>query len=182
MDARLEYGLDTNVEMSLRKLTLKASVNLFASLPQAGNKDTVNINTETPPWPENILNVWSGSEYQQNIETNKMLMDVFESIFMDLHLENSWLNLEQVLQLWLSLNGEVIDPSGNYNFNSSKLPKIPFGEKAVKGLLKALATHPNIQIRGWCLGFQCLLIYTSKPAVDSDEFSEYLKYFCLGFV
>lgn len=180
MDARLEYGLDTNVEMTLRRLTTKSSINLFASLPQIGNKDTVNIGSETPAWSDHILNVWSGPEYQQVIDTNKMLMDVFENIFMDLHLEDSWMNLEQVLQLWLSLNGEVIDSSGNCNFNAAKLPKIPFGEKAVHGLLKALATHPNIQIRGWCLGFQCL-IYASKPFVDSDnEFNR--EYFHLEFL
>jgi baculoviral IAP repeat-containing protein 6 len=174
MDARLEYGLDTNVEMLLRRLTLKSSINLFASLPQVGNKDSVNVVHEIPPWPENILNAWTGSEYQLGLDTNRMLMDVFENIFMDLHLEDSWMNLEQVLQLWLSLNGEVIDASGNCSFNSGKLPKIPFGEKAIYGLLKALATHPNIQIRGWCLGFQCL-IYASKPIANVD--GEFIREF-----
>lgn len=167
MDARLEYGLDTNIEIALRRLTTKSSINLFASLPHVGNKDTVKVGSEIPDWPDYILNVWSGPEYQQTTDTNKMLMDAFENIFMDLHLEDSWLNLEQVLQLWLSLNGEIIDSTANCNFNAPKLPKIPFGEKAVHGLLKALATHPNIRIRGWCLGFQCL-IYASKPIIDTD--------------
>jgi baculoviral IAP repeat-containing protein 6 len=41
-------------------------------------------------------------------------------------------------------------------------------------LLKALATHPNIQIRGWCLGFQCL-IYASKPIANVD--GEFIREF-----
>lgn len=167
MDARLEYGLDANVEIWLRRQTMKSSLNLFVSLPRIGNNDTIHIANDIPVWSEDILSAWSNSEYQQNMDTNIMLMDVFENIFNDLHLEDSWLNLEQVLQLWLTLNGDMNDTG----YSAGRQPKIPFGEKAVYGLLKALASHPNIKIRGWCLGFQCL-IFACKP-VDSD--SEYMR-------
>lgn len=166
MDARLEYGLDTNIEILLKRLTIKSSVNLFASLPSGG--DAINFTNEIPAWPEEILNAWSSRDYQQSLDTNCMLMEVFESIFADLHLEDSWMNLEQVLQLWLTLNGELLDASNSSSYTSNKYPKIPFSEKAIYGLLKALATHPNIKIRGWSLGFQCL-IYACKPNIETAE-------------
>lgn len=167
MDARLEYGLDTNTEIFLRRLTMKSSLNLFASLPQQENKEMSNIQNETPPWPEATINAWNHPDYQHQIDTNIMLMEVFETIFSDLHLEDSWLNLEQVLQLWLTLNGDISD---SHKFTvSSGQSKIPFGEKAVYGLLKALASHPSLKIRGWCLGFQCLIYsISSKPNADPE--------------
>ncbi|CRK88840.1 CLUMA_CG002660, isoform A [Clunio marinus] len=77
MDARLEYGLDTNTEVFLRRLTMKSSLNLFATLPQQDNKDM--------------------------------------------------------------------------------------------GCVMTLATHPNLKIRGWCLGFQCLIYsISSKPNADPE--------------
>lgn len=168
MDARLEYGLDTNTEIFLRRLTMKSSQNLFTNLPQQDSKEMPgNVQNEMPPWPEATIAAWSSSDYLQQIDTNIMLMEVFETIFSDLHLEDSWLNLEQVLQLWLTLNGDISD---SHKFTvSSGSSKIPFGEKAVQGLLKALASHPNLKIRGWCLGFQCLIYsISSKPNVDPE--------------
>lgn len=171
MDARLEFGLDINTEIFLRRLVMKSSINLIASLPHYENKEATN--PEIPSWPESITNAWNQVEYQQKIDTNIMLMEVFETIFTDLHLEDSWLNLEQVLQLWLTLNGDSAS-----NENSSKIvfnnlqSKIPFGEKAVNGLLKALASHPELKIRGWCLGFLCLIYSISgKGPVDPNDTS-----------
>jgi baculoviral IAP repeat-containing protein 6 (apollon) len=164
MDARL--CLDINTEIYLRRLIMKSSINLIASLPHCEVKE-VN-NPEIPPWPSSITNAWNNAEYQQKIDTNIMLMEVFETIFTDLHLQDSWLNLEQVLQLWLTLNG---DNSGN---ETSKIvftnlqSKIPFGEKAVNGLLKALASHPALKIRGWCLGFLCLIYSMSSKGSVSE--------------
>ena len=167
MDARLEYGLDTNTEIFLRRLTMKSALNLFATLPQHESKELANIHSETPPWPEATINAWNHADYQQQIDTNIMLMEVFETIFSDLHLEDSWLNLEQVLQLWLTLNGDISD-SHKFTVNCGQ-SKIPFGEKAVYGLLKALASHPSLKIRGWCLGFQCLIYsISSKPNADPE--------------
>lgn len=168
MDARLEYGLDTNTEIFLRRLTMKSSQNLLTNLPQQDSKDIqASIQNETAPWPEATINAWNQSDYQHQVDTNIMLMEVFEKIFSDLHLEDSWLNLEQVLQLWLTLNGDISD---SHKFTvSSGHSKIPFGEKAVQGLLKALASHPNLKIRGWCLGFQCLIYsISSKPNIDPE--------------
>jgi baculoviral IAP repeat-containing protein 6 (apollon) len=163
MDARLENGLDMNTEVFLRKLTIKSSMNLYAPtlslLPPPESKDAIP-SIETEPWPETITSAWDHPDYQLQIETNIMLMEVFETIFSDLHLEDSWLNLEQVLQLWLTLNGNISD-SHKFTISNGN-SKIPFGEKAVKGLLKALASHPSLSIRGWCLGIQCLIYSISS--------------------
>lgn len=168
MDSRLECGLDINTEINLRRLIMKSSVNFVTNFPQQETLDSVHI--ETPPWPASTLSAWNNVEYQQKIDTNIMLMDVFETIFTDLHLEDSWLNLEQVLQLWLTLNGDSNDlPKIIFNNLQSK---IPFGEKAVNGLLKALATRPALKIRGWCLGFLCLIYsISSKPLNDFSQIS-----------
>lgn len=173
MDARLEYGLDINTEIFLRRLVMKSSINLIASLPHYENKEVTN--PDIPSWPDTITNAWNHVEYQQKIDTNIMLMEVFETIFTDLHLEDSWLNLEQVLQLWITLNGDSAsnETSSKIVFNNLQ-SKIPFGEKAVHGLLKALASHPELKIRGWCLGFLCLIYSISSKgyvAVDPSDTS-----------
>lgn len=166
MDARLEYGLDINQEIFLRRLITKSSINLITSLPQYNHLNEV-LNPDITPWPENIISAWNQLEYKKKIDTNIMLMEVFETIFSDLHLEDSWLNLEHVLQLWLTLNGDV-NESQKIVFNNLQ-SRIPFGEKAVSGLLKALASHPTLKIRGWCLGFLCLIYsLSSKPNGDQD--------------
>ncbi|XP_058461839.1 baculoviral IAP repeat-containing protein 6 isoform X2 [Malaya genurostris] len=172
MDARLETGLDTNVEITLRRLAMKATFNLIASLPQISAADSLNNTNlvELTAWPEAIVEAWSGAEYQQGFETNAMLTEVFDNILCDLHLVDSWLNLEKILQLWLTLNGETLEqvPGSNApGLNAYSFPKIPFGDRAVHGLLKALASHPNIKLRAWCLGFQCLIL-ACKPHFEAD--------------
>lgn len=162
MDARLEYGIDTNIEITLRRLTMKSSLNLCATLPQISMSETIHATFDLEPWPENIVQPWSGSEYNQEIRTNTMLTEIFDNIFSDLHMESSWLNLEKILELWLTLNVEAGD-------QVLRRSKIPFGERAVCGLLKALATHPSINLRAWCLGFQCL-IYACKQVFANDEY------------
>ncbi|KAG5670331.1 hypothetical protein PVAND_000606 [Polypedilum vanderplanki] len=165
MDARLESGLDINTEIFLRRLILKSSIDLIASLPQQQEESADMASkaiTEIPAWSDNIISAWNTADYQKKVDTNMMLMEVFENIFTDLHLEDSWLNLEQVLQLWLTLNGDSNEVP-KVIFNNLQA-KIPFGEKAVYGLLKALATRPALKIRGWCLGFLCLIYsISSKP-------------------
>uniref|UniRef100_A0A182SGI6 Uncharacterized protein n=1 Tax=Anopheles maculatus TaxID=74869 RepID=A0A182SGI6_9DIPT len=181
MDARLEMGLDTNVEIVLRRLTTRSAFNLISSLPHVsmmpeligGSGSTSGVSSESPTsssWPESIIDVWSGPEYLLGTETNSMLTEVFDKILSDLHQLDSWLNLEKILQLWLTLNGETLEnlPGSNATgLNPYSFPRIPFGDRAVRGLLKALATHPNIKLRAWCLGFHCLNL-ACKPHFEAD--------------
>uniref|UniRef100_A0A2M4B0Q4 Putative secreted protein n=1 Tax=Anopheles triannulatus TaxID=58253 RepID=A0A2M4B0Q4_9DIPT len=189
MDARLEMGLDTNVEIVLRRLTTRSAFNLITSLPHVATMhgaaaeavgDGIASNqtqscppssdTLTPPWPDSIVDAWSGPEYLQGLETNVMLTEVFDKILTDLPQIDSWLNLEKVLQLWLTLNGETLEHmpgSSATGLNPYSFPKIPFGDRAVRGLIRALATHPSVKLRAWCLGFQCLIL-ACKPHFEAD--------------
>lgn len=171
MDARLEYGLETNVEVNLRRLTMMSSLNLCASLPQAPVNETIHTFIEIPAWPEYVVQAWSGSEYNQGISTTLMFALVFDNIFADLHLQDSWLNLEQVLQLWLTLNSEMSDKANGSasGFNSSDAPKIPFGMNAVQGLMSALSWNQGISLRAWCLGFQCMTL-ACNPNMNYELF------------
>lgn len=175
MDARLECGLESNIETSLRKLTMMSSLNLFASLPQSPNYDFLNRTVDILPWPEYITQAWSDNDYREVISTNQMLVMVFNSIFADLHLQDSWLHLDQVLQLWLTLYNEMNLRTSTNPFNvnlSESLPKLPFGTMAVQGLLSALSWDQKINLRTWCLGFQCLTLACTpqiQPDFDSDE-------------
>ena len=189
MDARLEMGLDTNVEIVLRRLTTRSAFNLITSLPHvAMMPELLGIGASAgqpsdslPPWPDTITDVWSGPEYLQGMETNVMLTEVFDNILSDLHQLDSWLNLEKILQLWLTLNGETLENipgSCSTGLNPYSFPRIPFGDRAVKGLLKALASHPNIKLRAWCLGFHCLIL-ACKPHFEADCEDVHCRY-CLA--
>jgi len=93
MDSRLEYGLDSNVEITLRRLTMMSSLNLFASLPQISVNDSLNKTPFLTPWPDAIVQAWSGSEYNQGMTTNLILMLVFDNIFTDLLLQVGFYNM-----------------------------------------------------------------------------------------
>lgn len=155
MDARLECSLDTNVEIFLRRLTMMTSLDLFANLT-INNENGFNV--ELPSWPDITLQAWSGHEYNQGCPTNIMLSCVFDDIFTDLSRQDSWLSLEHVLQLWLTLNGELCEMLNRNIINSNELTKIPFGLSAVQGLLSALSWHQGIKLRCWCLGIKCLTL------------------------
>lgn len=174
MDSRLECGLEINLELFLRRLTMMSSLNLFASLPQVPVTEVLNTHVETPAWPEYVLQAWSSTDYNQNTSTTRMFVTVFDHIFADLHLQDSWLNLEQVLQLWLTLNSELAEKSSSTNvgFNPHDTPKIPFGTNAVQGLMSALSWHQGINLRSWCLGFQCLTLACNYPPY-SFEYGTY---------
>lgn len=139
---------------------MMSSLDLYTSLPQIPSTDIINTSTEQiAAWPEYIINVWSGSEYNCGLRTYQMFKDVFDSIFNDLHLHDTWVHLQQVLQMWLTLNSELSDKPFNSNINHlNNVPKIPFGPNAVEGLLAALAWHNDIKLHTWCLGFQCLIL------------------------
>lgn len=80
--------------------------------------------------------------------------------------------MEQVLQMWLTLNGELADKSFNTGITNADVPKIPFGANAVQGLLLALAWHNDVKLRTWCLGFQCLLLACNSQFIGEEEVAD----------
>lgn len=198
MDQRLGFGLETNIETTMRRWTLSSATNLFASLPTYPNQqnhfnllDLPAANLGAPEigiWPEHIIRAWSHEEYQSNQAAVQMLVSVFDTIFEDLDVADSWLNLEQVLQLWLTLNNELSDNNVSQSSNvnrgvasgsqsSSSIggqqdsPKIPFSATAVQGLLSALNCHAGISLRAWSLSFQCLTM-AANPNENSSDMDE----------
>ena len=82
--------------------------------------------------------------------------------------QNSWTNLELVLQLWLTLNLEsACDPGVLGTFAPWVSPCIYLSPNAVAGLMAALAWHPGISLRAWCLAFQSLTMLANTPFAEA---------------
>ncbi|TDG43863.1 hypothetical protein AWZ03_009727 [Drosophila navojoa] len=167
MDSRLDAGLELHVETQLRRLTNRTSLDLYSSLPQVLTNEFVSAPPDAAPWPEYLTQLWSGPDYSGR-NTYIMLKNVFDSILADLHYEDTWVHLEQVLQMWLTLNCELADKPYTSGITQSDVPKIPFGANAVQGLLLALAWHNDIKLRTWCLGFQCLFLACNSVPIGDD--------------
>jgi len=167
LDTRLDVGLELHVETLLRRLTNRTSLDLYSSLPQVLTNEFVSPPPEAAPWPEYLTQLWSGTEYNGR-NTYVMFKKVFDSILADLHYEDTWVHLEQVLQMWLTLNCELSDKPYTSGITHTDVPKIPFGANAVQGLLLALAWHNDIKLRTWCLGFQCLFLACNSLPIGED--------------
>jgi len=90
-----------------------------------------------------------------------------ESLFV---FQNSWTNLELVLQLWLTLNLEsACDPGALGTFAPWVSPCIYLSPNAVSGLMAALAWHPGISLRAWCLAFQSLTVLANTPLAEAGS-------------
>lgn len=87
LDSRLDYGLDTNVEILIRRLTMTPSLDLYDSLPQISTNEMDFSSSELLAWPENITLAWSGTEYNSGQQACEVFKNVFDNIFADLHLQ-----------------------------------------------------------------------------------------------
>ncbi|XP_068153762.1 baculoviral IAP repeat-containing protein 6 isoform X3 [Drosophila tropicalis] len=166
LDTRLDAGLELHVETQLRRLTNRTSLDLYSSLPQVLTNEFVSSPPEATAWPEYLTQLWSGSEYTGR-NTYVMFKNVFDSILADLHYEDTWVHLEQVLQMWLTLNSELAEKPYSSGIGQTD-PKIPFGANAVQGLLLALAWHNDIKLRTWSLGFQCLFLACNSLPIGDE--------------
>lgn len=87
MDARLDIGLDLNVEIDLRRITMVSSLDMYSSLPQIPSSEFKTASPEAAVWPEYITDIWSGPIYNCGLNTYNMFESVFDCILADLHLE-----------------------------------------------------------------------------------------------
>ncbi|PNF18833.1 hypothetical protein B7P43_G01653, partial [Cryptotermes secundus] len=170
LDARLEYGVEGSAEVMLRRLTALGAYNLPLS---------VNAAIQPPPeaarhpassaWDENTSVIWQQTDCNQP-DSLQMLTTCFDKVFTELHQQNSWTNLELVLQLWLTLNLESsCDPGVLGTFDPGVSPCIYLSPNAVSGLMAALAWHPGISLRAWCLAFQSLTMLANTPFAEAGS-------------
>ncbi|XP_069689782.1 baculoviral IAP repeat-containing protein 6 isoform X2 [Periplaneta americana] len=170
LDARLEYGVEGSAEVMLRRLTAQGAYNLPLS---------VNSAIQAPPdaarqpsssaWDENTLALWQPTDCSPS-DSLQMLTTCFDKVFTELHQQNSWTNLELVLQLWLTLNLEsACDPGVLGTFDPGVSPCIYISPNAVSGVMAALAWHPGISLRAWCLAFQSLTMLANTPFAEAGS-------------
>ncbi|XP_057338600.1 baculoviral IAP repeat-containing protein 6 isoform X3 [Microplitis mediator] len=169
LDARLEYGVEMGVEIALRRYSTLGAYNLPLSI-----NAPIQVPSETNRSKQFSLRNAGSTERNQEARTPtdlascslSMLMRCFDKIFTDMSFQNSGINLELILQLWLTLN---LDASKNSSTNSSNqfdpslVPVIPLSSAAISGLISTLLWHPGISLGAWCLALQTLTLASNEP-------------------
>ncbi|KAG7200149.1 hypothetical protein KM043_000587 [Ampulex compressa] len=170
MDARLEYGVEMGVEISLRILStlgmynLPYSINAAVYVPPESSRYCQQPVTRTETgWNDRSQEVWNSSDPTSS--SLSMLTRCFDEIFTDLYLQNAGTSLELVLQLWLTLNMDAVGEQCNASaqFDGSVTPIIPLSAAALSSLISALSWHPGVSLRAWCLALQCLTLASNQP-------------------
>ncbi|XP_068082089.1 baculoviral IAP repeat-containing protein 6 [Anabrus simplex] len=166
LDYRLECGVEVGVNVALRNILTRGACRL-----------SVSLNSPILPPPDDVKQVSSPSQEFETCrhhtsenalsETVQMLTKVFETLFVELYIPNSWTNLELILQLWLTLN-KIIDSNTEIvaGFYTSMGSCIYLSPAAVSGVIGALTFLPGISLRAWCLGFYCLTSIANLPFAD----------------
>jgi len=131
IDARLEFGVEWNSEVILRRLSTQSAHNLSASILSSlqQTKQVQSSNT----WDNSLSQISIESSCLSGSSSEYMLSNCFERIFCDLQMQPQPISLEQTLQLWHTL----AQPSST--FDSSAIPLLQLQYSAVSGLMAALA-------------------------------------------
>ncbi|XP_054283105.1 baculoviral IAP repeat-containing protein 6 [Macrosteles quadrilineatus] len=110
LDSRLEYGVDTNAEVTVRRMTIHGAYTLPMSVnaPIAGPQTvSMAVGSSSPSrWEEPLTAPWQQPQPACDQPSSvDMLRNCFDGIFLDLlNKDKDTSNLELVLQLWLTLN------------------------------------------------------------------------------
>ncbi|XP_044597131.1 baculoviral IAP repeat-containing protein 6 isoform X2 [Cotesia glomerata] len=174
LDARLEYGVEMGVEIALRRYSTLGAYNLPRSI-----NAPIQVQVETNRSKQFLLRNIGSTDRNHDMRTStdsipsslSMLMRCFDKIFTDMSFQNSGINLELILQLWLTLNLDASKtPSANTSnqFDPSLVPVIPLSSTAISGLISTLLWHPGISLRAWCLALQTLTLASNEP-MPSDH-------------
>uniref|UniRef100_A0A0C9RVJ5 Dual E2 ubiquitin-conjugating enzyme/E3 ubiquitin-protein ligase BIRC6 n=1 Tax=Fopius arisanus TaxID=64838 RepID=A0A0C9RVJ5_9HYME len=170
LDARLEYGVEMGVEISLRRYStlgaynLPLSINATIQTPIESNRSQAG-GTRASGWTDRGQDIRMPAEPSPS--SLSMLTRCFDRIFTDLSLQDSNTSLELVLQLWLTLNLDATVDSTSTQFDSSLVPVIPLSSTAISGLIAALLWNP-VSLRAWCLALQTLTLTSNEP-MPSDH-------------
>ncbi|XP_076756528.1 BIR repeat containing ubiquitin-conjugating enzyme isoform X2 [Xylocopa sonorina] len=177
MDARLEYGVEMRIELSLRILSMFSMYNLpysvtgMIQVPSESNQYPQQSTSKgESTWNERSQDVWNTPDTTSS--SLMMLTRCFDKIFTELYLQSAGTNLELILQLWLTLNLDASSEQSNSSnqFDPSLSPVIPLSSTAISSLISALSWHPGVSLRAWCLALQCLTLASNQPLqTDSAE-------------
>lgn len=150
MDSRLEMGVETSAEITLRKLMILSTYNLVQNIN--GTAGSVENEIELQPWPSSLILSWQ-MQPQCNASYRSMLMNCFDALFQNIRNESAT-KLEHILQLWLMLNCT----NNEEKFDPSAIPFIGLSPEAVSSLISAIAWSPGLSLRTWCTALQTLTL------------------------
>lgn len=154
MDQRLNVSVDLQVEMTLRRLVHFNTYSLLQSLNAPAN--VVEMERTLLKWPERLLAPLMEEPKRSSKDTN-MLTNCFDMLFTNLELQ-SYSKIEQILQLWLTLNCQSDD-----KFNPTTMPFIQLSNDAIASLIKTVACCSDLTLRTWCAALQILTLMCNVP-------------------
>ncbi|XP_022103700.1 LOW QUALITY PROTEIN: baculoviral IAP repeat-containing protein 6-like [Acanthaster planci] len=176
MDARLEQGLEMQVEWYLKVMSLmeahSVSQTLMGSLPlpQSAPLPTPKPDEAFPSKAEPTIEGSGALPRQSSVTSSRMLSSCFDQLFT--RLRTNQVNLDALLKLWLTVNevGQESESKQEGFFDTSLVPVVTLSADSIGCLLHALAWNVNLPVHTWCLAFHCLLaLVNSKTEVDGKQ-------------
>ncbi|XP_069118544.1 baculoviral IAP repeat-containing protein 6-like isoform X2 [Argopecten irradians] len=164
MDARLEFGLETHAEIRLKTMLSLHTENVqqafSSSLPVPPSRGVSVEQQSTPSTTDDDL-----SESRANVPENSssaMLSQCYAHLFNNLIPQHT--NLDALLQLWLTLNGEG-GSEGNTSqlaFDPSRTPLILLSATSMANMLALVNATPSLPVCTWVLVFQSLTLLANQ--------------------
>lgn len=98
----------------------------------------------------------------QLLSSSEMLSQCFNHLFSQLL--NRRVNLDTVLQLWLTMNEDSAhdDTPLHTSFDPSRIPSVPLTGSSLAHLLEAVVLTPNLPVRSWVFVFQTLCLFSNQ--------------------
>lgn len=152
IDSRLDLSVETLSEINLRKLLLQNNQTLVQKI----SSNYINQEKEKKllPWNKPLKH----TAPKTTSGNHKMLIECFQNLFFGLD-QQSPESIEQILQLWLTLNCPV---KGD-KFDRSKVPIISLKPESVHSLISVLANTPGLSLITWCISLQILTLVCNVP-------------------
>ncbi|XP_077994932.1 dual E2 ubiquitin-conjugating enzyme/E3 ubiquitin-protein ligase BIRC6-like isoform X2 [Glandiceps talaboti] len=171
MDARLEVGLQLRAEWFLKIVSVMEADSVVQALnapllPLPGLFCAAGQGFDSPQTDDALF---SSLQAIVNTSSVQMLSGCFDHLFSVLHMQQ--INLDLLLQLWLTLNENSPDNEKNENcqFDATVVPSIPLSQSSVSSLLGCLAWQYNVQVHTWCLSFHTLALLANMKVESTGN-------------
>ncbi|XP_049878015.1 baculoviral IAP repeat-containing protein 6 isoform X2 [Pectinophora gossypiella] len=154
VDARLESGVAAAGEARARRVLAGGGAALAAAV-RAPPPPAPRARPPPPPAP------------RHHPPLTHTLYDVFRHLALEFHCQMECTFMENVVSLWLTLNGSLWGGGGAWSLAAlavpADTPRIRLASDTVNALLQALCTLENISLRCWVLSMQALAWIASLP-------------------